>query len=122
MYQHLKKMKKSIVVRRSAFTFTGTINDCYMSVPAMISLPKRALINLGLKSAENVHYQLSPEELTLQTLARKEGVLNDTGALVIQTGEFTGRCPKDKFIVKDDLTSETIQRNEFNLPIEEKYF
>lgn len=93
-----------------------------MSVPTMISLPKRALVNLGLRSAENVHYQLSPEELTEQTLARKEGVLNDTKALLVQTGEFTGRCPKDKFIVKDDITSDTVNWNEFNLPIEGKYF
>lgn len=80
------------------------------------------MINLGLKSAENVHYQLTPEELTEQTLARKEGVLNDTGALIINTGEFTGRSPKDKFIVKDELTTDTINWNDFNLPIEEKYF
>jgi phosphoenolpyruvate carboxykinase (ATP) len=93
-----------------------------MSVPTMISLPKQALINLGLKSAENVHYQLTPEELTEQTLAREEGVLNDTGALIIKTGEFTGRCPKDKFIVKDELSANAINWNDFNLPIEEKYF
>ena len=93
-----------------------------MSVPTMISLPKRALINLGLRSAENVHYQLSPQELTEQTLARNQGILNNTKALVIKTGEFTGRCPKDKFIVKDDITSGTVNWNEFNIPIDSKYF
>src|SRR5436190_18486082 len=69
-----------------------------------------------------VKYQLSHEELTEQTLNRREGVLNDTGALCIRTGEFTGRCPKDKFIVKDAITQESIYWNSFNLPIEEKYF
>ncbi len=93
-----------------------------MSVPSMLTLPKYALINLGIKSAENVHYQLKPQELTEQTVARKEGVINDTGALVIETGEFTGRSPKDKFIVKDEITSETVHWNEFNIPIEPKYF
>ncbi len=88
----------------------------------MLSLPKNAFINLGIKSAENVHYQLTPEELTEQTIARKEGVLNDTGALVIKTGEFTGRSPKDKYIVKDDLTSDAVHWNDFNIPIEPKYF
>ncbi len=110
------------MVRQSPFIFTNTTNDCYMSVPTMLSLPKNAFINLGIKSAENVHYQLTPEELTEQTIARKEGVLNDTGALVIKTGEFTGRSPKDKYIVKDDLTSESVHWNEFNIPIEPKYF
>ncbi|MDB5199187.1 MAG: pckA [Chitinophagaceae bacterium] len=93
-----------------------------MPVPTMISLQKNALIYIGIKPTENIHYQLSPGELAEQTIARKEGVLNDTGALVISTGEFTGRSPKDKFIVKDDLTSETVNWNEFNTPIEEKYF
>lgn len=93
-----------------------------MSVPTLLSLPKNALINLGLKGAENIHYQLSPEELTEQSLERGEGVLNDTGALVIKTGEFTGRSPKDKFIVKDDITAETVHWNDFNLPIAPEYF
>ena len=93
-----------------------------MSVPTLFAVPKNAILNLGLRSAENVHYQLQPEELTQQALTRKEGVLNDTGALVIKTGEFTGRCPKDKFVVKDDITSESVNWNEFNIPIEPKYF
>ncbi len=109
-------------LKQSPYTFTTSTNDCYMSVPTMLSLQKNALINLGIRSAENVHYQLSPEALTEQTVARKEGVLSDTGALVINTGEFTGRSPKDKFIVKDDISTETVHWNDFNIPIEPKYF
>ncbi len=93
-----------------------------MSIPTMFSLRKDDLIKLGLKSAENVHYQLSPEELTSQAVARGEGVLNDTGALVINTGKFTGRSPKDKFTVKDELTEKTVHWNDFNVAFEEKYF
>ena len=93
-----------------------------MSVPTMPAIPKTALINLGLKVAEDIHYQLSPEELTEQTLQRGEGVLNDTGALLINTGEFTGRSPKDKFTVKDAITADSIHWNDFNIPIEPKYF
>jgi len=51
-----------------------------------------------------------------------EGILNDTGALVVQTGEFTGRTPKDKFIVKDEITANKIDWNEFNIPLAENYF
>ncbi len=51
-----------------------------------------------------------------------EGVLNDTGALVISTGEFTGRSPKDKFIVKDAITADTVNWNEFNQPISEEHY
>ena len=93
-----------------------------MSVPTMISLSKKALVNLGLKHTANIHYQLLPDELTDQTVQRGEGVLNDTGALVINTGKFTGRSPKDKFTVKDAITENTVHWNEFNIPIEEKYF
>src|SRR5450432_1555105 len=93
-----------------------------MSVPTMLVFPRNMLFNLGLKSAENIFYQLSPEELVNQSVEKGEGVLSDTGALVIDTGEFTGRSPKDKLIVKDALSASTINWNEFNLPIEEKYF
>ena len=76
---------------------------------------------LGL-NYDNVHYQLSPNVLTEQTLLRKEGVLNSSGALCINTGEFTGRCPQDKFTVRDTITENNIHWNNFNLPIDEKYF
>jgi phosphoenolpyruvate carboxykinase (ATP) len=92
-----------------------------MSVPTL-AFSKKALIRLGLISPETIHYQLSPEELIQDTLRIGEGVLNDTGALVIKTGEFTGRSPKDKFIVIDEITEKTIHWNDFNLPIEAKYF
>ena len=92
-----------------------------MSVPTM-SISTKELLKIGLKNTESIHYQLSPEELVQDTLGTGEGVLNDTGALVIQTGEFTGRSPKDKFIVKDDITTDSVYWNEFNIPIEPRYF
>ncbi len=76
----------------------------------------------GIADSTHVHYQHTPEVLVQQTLDRHQGELNNTGALVINTGEFTGRSPSDKFIVKDDITAETIHWNNFNIPIEEKYF
>ncbi len=76
----------------------------------------------GLSENTGIHYQLSPSELVEQTIVRGQGVKNDTGALCIQTGEFTGRCPKDKFIVRDAITEDAIDWNNFNIPIEEKYF
>ncbi len=85
------------------------------------NISKKQLLQLGLLET-NVYYQLPSGELTEQTLIRQEGVLNDTGALCINTGEFTGRSPLDKFIVKDAITKNTIDWNSFNIPIEEKYF
>ena len=72
--------------------------------------------------ATNVHYQLAPATLIKQTLDNRQGVLSDTGALVVSTGEFTGRSPKDRFIVMDSLTENTVHWNQFNIPIDGKYF
>ncbi len=92
-----------------------------MSVP-VVSIPRKSLVRLGLKNTETIHYQLPPEELVQDSIRIGEGVLNDTGALVIRTGEFTGRSPKDKFTVKDETTSGSVHWNEFNIPIEPGYF
>ena len=80
------------------------------------------LNQLGLQTLNNVHYQLSPEMLLKDTLRLQQGVLNNTGALVISTGKFTGRSPKDKFMVKDAITEKTVHWGDFNIPIEAKYF
>lgn len=67
--------------------------------------------------AKTVYFQLDANTLVEQTLTRKLGEVSDTGALCIQTGKFTGRSPKDKFIVKDDFTRDTIDWGEVNIPI-----
>lgn len=61
-----------------------------------------------------VHYQLPADQLVLQILERGEGVLSNTEALLIRTGEFTGRSPDDKFIVRDAVTEDTVHWNRFN--------
>lgn len=80
------------------------------------------LSTTGIRNTGLIHYQYSPEDLVMEAIGRGEGVLNDTGALVINTGEFTGRSPKDKFIVKDEITADTVNWNEFNIPISPDYF
>ena len=92
-----------------------------MSASTMM-ISTEELVKIGLQVSDNIHYQLSPEELTEQTVQRGEGELNDTGALVIKTGKFTGRSPKDKYVVKDELSSSTVNWNDFNIAIDEKYF
>ncbi|PZP45506.1 MAG: phosphoenolpyruvate carboxykinase (ATP) [Pseudopedobacter saltans] len=77
--------------------------------------------NIDLKSfGLNVgiaNWNLSPEKLIQQTIDLKQGVLNDTGALCVNTGKFTGRSPKDKFIVKDSVTEKIIDWGNINIPI-----
>ncbi len=91
-------------------------------MPLMIACPKNELQHVGLSVMNTIHYQLPADELVQDTLRRGEGKLNDTGALVIETGEFTGRSPKDKFIVKDELTADSVHWNDFNIPISEENY
>jgi phosphoenolpyruvate carboxykinase (ATP) len=79
-------------------------------------------IDQNLFPNTKINYQLAPGNLVEQCLQRQEGTLNDTGALVISTGKFTGRSPADKFIVKDNLTAQSIDWNKFNNPIAEDFF
>ncbi|MDC6364199.1 MULTISPECIES: phosphoenolpyruvate carboxykinase (ATP) [Flavobacteriaceae] len=71
---------------------------------------------------KNVHYQLSPDELHDLTLQMGMGKESSSGALAINTGEFTGRSPKDRFIVKDDITEDKIWWSNINIPFESEKF
>jgi phosphoenolpyruvate carboxykinase (ATP) len=93
-----------------------------MANPNTLFLPSEILLKYGLKHADHIHYQETPEELTAAVLERGEGVLNDSGALVIRTGEFTGRSPKDKYIVWEKEVNDIIHWNEFNQPIDRACF
>lgn len=83
----------------------------------LISEKKSLSVDLGLEYIQAAHYQLTPAELIEEALTKKEGVLSQEGALVCRTGEFTGRSPKDRFIVKDELTQETVWWGATNTPI-----
>jgi phosphoenolpyruvate carboxykinase (ATP) len=51
-----------------------------------------------------------------------EGVLSDSGALMADTGEFTGRSPKDKFCVVDTKTENTVWWGDVNQKFEPAKF
>lgn len=78
--------------------------------------------SLGIKAGGRIHYQLDPEQLSASTVERGEGEVSDRGALLIRTGEFTGRSPKDKFTVKDDLTADSVNWNDFNIALSPEVF
>lgn len=82
----------------------------------------KSLIGLGIHHASNTHWNLSPAELVEHALKNQEAVLTDTGALMADTGKFTGRSPKDRYIVKDHNTSNTVWWGDVNIPFEEAKF
>ena len=63
---------------------------------------------IGLKNTGNQFWNLTPAELVEDTILHGEGLLTDTGAIAIDTGEFTGRSPKDRFIVEDEITKDAV--------------
>jgi len=80
-----------------------------------------SLEDYGIK-ASKVNYQLTSQELHKETLAKGQGKETNTGALAINTGEFTGRSPKDRFIVKDEVTADKIWWSKINIPFEADKF
>ena len=74
--------------------------------------------------AATLYRNLTRAQLTEQSLAHKDEQteLASNGALSASTGKRTGRSPKDRFIVKDNLTAQHIDWGNVNQPIEEATF
>jgi len=77
----------------------------------------RELHDLGITGYHEVVYNPSYEELFQAETSHmrkgyEKGALTDTGAVAVKTGVFTGRSPKDRYIVKDDVTKDTIYWDE----------
>ncbi len=70
----------------------------------------------SLMEGPHVHRNLSTPQLVEAALARGEASLASNGALVALTGARTGRSPRDKFIVEDDLTKTTVNWGKVNQP------
>ena len=83
--------------------------------------PSATLTNLGFQNT-TANWNSTRDALIQHTLDLKLGVLNDLGALCIDTGEFTGRSPKDKFTVKDALTENAVDWNNINQPFSPENF
>lgn len=76
----------------------------------------------SLPVAKELLLNLSPAELIEHAIRNGEGSLTNTGALACDTGTFTGRSPKDRFIVFDDKTANTVWWGEVNIPFDEDKF
>lgn len=80
-----------------------------------------SLEDYGIKNA-TVHYQLSPEELHQITIDKRMGVETSSGALAVNTGDFTGRSPKDRYLVKDAETEDKVWWGDINIPFDPEKF
>lgn len=74
-----------------------------------------------MKSSNQKH-NLQPAALVEKTIRLGQGKLSSTGALVVNTGKFTGRSPKDRFIVEDAITEHKVDWGDINIPIAKSSF
>ncbi|WP_297509358.1 phosphoenolpyruvate carboxykinase (ATP) [Flavobacterium sp.] len=76
-----------------------------------ISLEKYGITNVAEIVYNPSYEQLYNEALNSELSGYEKGQLSELGAVNVMTGEFTGRSPKDKYIVKDSVTENTIWWN-----------
>ncbi len=83
---------------------------------------RQQLAELGLAGPGAVHRNLPPAELIARSLARGEGILAANGALVVKTGEPSGRSPEDRFFVSEGPAADEICWGDVNKPCEPALF
>src|SRR3954453_22869736 len=96
---------------------TMTFNRSKMVAPGKPGLDDQGIHGLGRQ-----HWNPSQAILSEHALARGEGVLSDQGALVFATGKYTGRSPKDKFLVREPSSEAEIDWGEVNQPFSPEAF
>ncbi|MGE5953545.1 MAG: phosphoenolpyruvate carboxykinase [Qipengyuania vulgaris] len=74
----------------------------------MTTALSHSLAAQGIETAATIHPNLTSEELTAAALERGEGRRAKDGPLVVETGKHTGRSAKDKFIVRNAETEDTV--------------
>ncbi len=91
-----------------------------LQVMETVSLEKYGIINV----TEIIHNPsfdfLYQEELNKNLIGFEKGQLSELGAVNVMTGEFTGRSPKDKYIVEDAITKNTIWWDSLQAPNDNK--
>ncbi|MFO7311150.1 MAG: phosphoenolpyruvate carboxykinase (ATP) [Bacillota bacterium] len=75
-----------------------------------------------LRAAGAVHHNLSTAALVEHAIRRGEGKLAANGALVAETGKYTGRSPKDKFVVREPWSEQNVAWGPVNQPMEQEKF
>mgnify|MGYP001329229823 FL=1 len=80
------------------------------------------LDQIGLNNVSKIHRNLNVDNLIDEILKNNEGVISSTGAPIVDTGKFTGRSPKDKYIVDEPSSNSQIWWGQVNQKIDEKVF
>ncbi len=80
------------------------------------------LENHGFTQLNRVYWNLSTPSLYEEAIKNREGSVVHNGPIAVRTGSYTGRSPKDKFIVRDAETEDKVWWGPINKPFDEKAF
>lgn len=83
---------------------------------------KSGLETASINKVKEAFWNLNTAELVEGAVKNGEGHLTDTGALMCDTGKFTGRSPQDRFIVKDAYTEDKVWWGKINKPVSPESF
>ncbi|HLJ15752.1 MAG TPA: phosphoenolpyruvate carboxykinase (ATP) [Bryobacteraceae bacterium] len=87
-----------------------------------VPLAQPDLREYGIRNIQSAYWNFETSRLIEEAILRGEGTLAEDGALVVRTGQFTGRSPKDKYIVQEPSTEETVNWGSVNQPMSEEQF
>jgi phosphoenolpyruvate carboxykinase (ATP) len=87
-----------------------------------LSKREESFRELGLLNIGSVHWDNSTPALYEEAIRRYEGMVSHLGPLVIRTGQYTGRLPKDKFLVREPSSEQKIWWGKINQPFEPARF
>ena len=79
---------------------------------------RRDLEALGMLNLGQIYWNLPTPALYEEAVRRREGLMAHLGPLVVRTGQYTGRSPRDKYIVRDEVSDRLIWWGEVNQPME----
>ncbi|MFL5735248.1 MAG: phosphoenolpyruvate carboxykinase [Chloroflexia bacterium] len=82
----------------------------------------RAIDGPALFEPDPSTHNLSTAQLYEEAITNREGLLGATGSLVVSTGQYTGRSPKDKFVVREPSSEDKIWWGTVNQPLDEDKF
>src|SRR5579864_8649033 len=84
--------------------------------------PEESLKHLGLDNLGHVYWDLPTSALYEEAIRRYEAALSHLGPLVMRTGQYTGRLPKDKFLVRETSSENKICWGKINRPLDPEKF
>ena len=88
----------------------------------LVKEEQKNTMHYGLENLGNLHWNLPTPILYEEAIRRHEGMLAHLGPLVVKTGHYTGRLPKDKFFVKEPSSEAKIWWGKVNRPFEPAKF